>query len=114
MPIYHLEGQISDVNKKIEELFYDIRNKEDDVITLSSDELEQFEMIFNELQGYLDECEDKLDELECEGQEPNAADMERLDEWKLAFEKAQDKFSDLEANRATLQELVEIIDELNG
>lgn len=114
MPIYHLEGQISDVNKKFEELFYDIRNKEDEAIILSSYELEQFEMIFNELQGYLDECEDKLDELECEGQEPNADDMERLDEWKLAFEKAQDKFSDLEADRATLQDLVEIIDELNG
>ncbi|EER47073.1 hypothetical protein AM305_09336 [Actinobacillus minor NM305] len=111
MPIYHLEGQISDVNKKFEEF---IRNKEDEAIILSSYELEQFEMIFNELQGYLDECEDKIDELECEGQEPNADDMERLDEWKLAFEKAQDKFSDLEADRATLQDLVEIIDELNG
>ncbi len=114
MPIYHLEGQVSALNNKIEKLFYDIRNKEDEAIILSSYELEQFEMIFNELQGYLDECEDKLDELECEGQEPNAADMERLDEWKLAFEKAQDKFSDLETNRATLQDLVEIIDELNG
>lgn len=111
MPIYHLEGQISDVNKKFEEF---IRNKEDEAIILSSYELEQFEMIFNELQGYLDECEDKIDELECEGQEPNADEMERLDEWKLAFEKAQDKFSDLEADRATLQDLVEIIDELNG
>ena len=114
MPIYHLEGQVSDLNNKIEKLFYDIRNKEDEAIILSSYELEQFEMIFNELQGYLDECEDKIDELECEGQEPNADDMERLDEWKLAFEKAQDKFSDLEADRATLQDLVEIIDELNG
>lgn len=114
MPIYHLEGQIANVNDRIDELFYFIRNKDDDEIRLASDELERFETLFAQLQSYFDECDDKIDELECEGQEPNASEMEKLDELKLAFEEAQDKLSELDANQATLQDLVDIIDELNG
>lgn len=114
MSIDHFEGLISDVLGKFEDLFDSIRNKDDDEIVLTTNELAQVNDLFTQFQFCIEEYDDNIDKEKSEGQEPNAGEMQVLDDIKLAFEIAQDKVLELKANQATLQDLVDIIDELNG
>ncbi|AUI66907.1 MULTISPECIES: hypothetical protein [Glaesserella] len=110
MPVYHFEGQVEDIHTKMEILFDDCRDEDcnDNEIILTAEDLAEFEALLDDIQSCIDECDSKLNELEDEGQEPNADDIEKYEQEKEKYELMRDQFDKLQANHATLQDLVDI------